>query len=133
MYKYFVTSVLVFSLVLFSEIDSNAQTEPTATPQPTTPINVIQDIPITLPDAPNTQCKECPEDNFTTTNFLNHAKEKFSDKFPFDIVGNIPGGSSGVCGEKKEVCTLKETLGNLLRLLKYPIWIGFLLGLVRAI
>ena len=132
MYKYFVTSVLVFSLVLLSEIDSNAQTEPTATPPPTQ-INVIKDIEIDLPDPPNTQCKECPEDNFTKRNFLTYAKEQFSNKFPFDIVGNIPGGSSGLCGEKKEVCTIKETLGNLLRLLKYPIWIGFLLGLVRAI
>jgi hypothetical protein len=132
MHKYFITSVLVFYLVLFSKIDSNAQTEPPSTPPPTE-INVIQDIEIDLPDAPNTQCKECPKDNFATKNFLSYAKEQFSDKFPFDVVGDIPSGSSGFCGEKKEVCTLKETLGTLLRLLKYPIWIGFLLELVRAI
>lgn len=131
MHKYLLTSLLIFFLVLFSAIDSNAQTEPTVTP--TTPINVIQDIPINLPDAPNTQCKECPQDNFTTRNFLSYAQEVFSNKFPFDIIGNIPNGSTGVCAEKKEVCTLKETLGNLLGLLKYPVWIGFLLGLVRAI
>ena len=102
------------------------------TPIPTSNPNPITDINIEIPDA-ITGCTKCPKDDFTKKNFLNYAKEVFSNKFPFDTIGNIPNGSTGVCGEKKEVCTLKETVENLLRLLKYPVWIGFLLTLVRAI
>jgi hypothetical protein len=131
MYKYFVTSVLVFSLILFSEIDSNAQTEATPTP-PLTQINVIQDIPINLPDPPNTQCTECPEDEFqkkTNKNFLSYAKGAFGNKFPFDIVGGIAGGNEGSC-QNRETCTLKETVGNLLNLIRIPIWITFLINII---
>jgi len=91
----------------------------------------LQDIPVNLLTR-NNNCKDCPKDNFTQKNFLTYAKEEFKNKFPFDSIGTISGGNQGNC-EKKEECTLKDTMKTFLNYAKYPIWITFLLSLIKVV
>ena len=83
------------------------------------------------------ECPECELTSFTNQNFLIYAWTKFIDepKFPFDIFGDMPSGDNNKCpsismfGYKEEFCIINESLG----VLKYPIWIRFMLRMVFSI
>ncbi len=94
----------------------------------------IPDFPIDIPGITDT-CENCPEDNFETQNFLEYAKEKFKNKFPFDAIEMSAGGGNGQCMtlNGKQECQVKEALGNFLNVVKFPIWIVFLIGLIKVI
>lgn len=92
----------------------------------------IQDIPVVIPDPPNTQCTDCPDPQFTDKNFVVHAKAAFNTKFPFDAIGGISTANEGVCTNTGE-CKLRETMNEFLRLIKLPVWITFLIGAIKAI
>ena len=80
-------------------------------------------------------CQDCPPDGFKTQNFLEYAQEQFSDKFPFDAIEINGGTGAGQCMtlNNNQECQVKEALGNFLSIVKFPIWITFLLSLIKVV
>ncbi len=78
-------------------------------------------------------CKDCPENNFKKENFLEHAQTKFEEKFPFDAIEVKSGGSGGECMiiAGKQECSVKNGTQTMLGLVKYPIWVIFLISLIK--
>jgi len=120
MFKYFLIGIILVIILLPVRVNGQ-ETNPTPISTP--------EIIITIPNE-ETSCKDCPEDKFKTQNFLQYAKDRFSSKFPFDTIGIIGGGSESC--NTKENCFLKDTIKKLLNLVKYPVWIGFMLTLIKA-
>ena len=87
----------------------------------------------TLPDSNNEPCADCNDSNFSNQNFLSYALTKFSDKFPFDVIGDysiLPDDnqcpSLTIYGKYWEFCVIPNTVS----LIKYPVWISFLVRLI---
>lgn len=83
-------------------------------------------------------CIECKEITFTEQNFFQYAQSKFINqpKFPFDIFGDLPSaGSANECptvamfNRSKEMCFINDSLG----VMKYPVWISWLIKLALSI
>lgn len=91
------------------------------------------DFPVDIPGITDT-CQDCPPDNFETQNFLEYAQEAFQDKFPFDAIEINGGTGAGQCMtlNGQQECQVKEALGNFLNVVKFPIWIVFLIGLIKV-
>ena len=76
---------------------------------------------------------------FNQTNFFEYALDKFlnNPKFPFDIFGNLPQPEETdyqcptvvMFDYEKELCVVNEGLS----VLKYPVWIAWLIKLVLSI
>lgn len=77
-----------------------------------------------------------PEPYSTSINFVEHAKLKFKDKFPFDVFGSSNGGGSTTAcpsysffDRNFELCPISEVFG----ILKYPVVIGYLIWSLQSI
>ena len=93
------------------------------------------DIPVEIPgDFIPGECDNCPQDTFKNQNFLSYAQTKFENKFPFDALGTIPTGTNGECLEinNQSECSLRDNIKSFINVLKYPIWITFLIGLIKV-
>ena len=90
--------------------------------------------PWDTPPEETAECEDCPEDTFKTENFLGYAKQQFSNKFPFDAIEINGGGGTGQCLtlNNSQECQVKEALGSFLSIVKFPIWITFLLSLIKV-
>ncbi len=161
--RLFCVSIIIF-LVIVSNVNAQEPSPETNTPNPVPTIDTSQSGGNTPPtdsgiaysvdqikkllkniadwlsnpwentEAPPAECTECPKDGFQKKNFLEHAKARFDNKFPFDAIGGVGGGGEGQCMtlNNQQECQLKEALGNFLEVIKYPIWIVFLVSLIKA-
>ena len=84
------------------------------------------------PDSNNQPCSDCQSD-FTNQNFFQYALTQFSQKFPFDVIGDysiLPDEqecpSLTIYSKQWDFCVIP----NSTRLLKYPIWFLFLIRLI---
>ena len=69
-----------------------------------------------------------PEDYSDDLSFIEHAVAGVTDKFPFDIVGDVPASPEGcpelsMYGSTLSLCFLKSAIG----FFKYPVSIGVVL------
>ena len=85
-----------------------------------------------FPDSNNQPCSDCQSD-FTNQNFFQYALTQFSQKFPFDVIGDysiLPDEqecpSLTIYSKQWDFCVIP----NSTRLLKYPIWFLFLIRLI---
>ncbi len=79
---------------------------------------------------------ELPPVEFEQKNWLQHGIEVFSDKFPFDIFGEVPGADDGYeCptyiffNKSFELCIIADFI----MLLKYPVIISFALKMFHSL
>lgn len=95
-------------------------------------------FPIPLESDSEFECVDCPNSIFKSEDsnltFFVYALVNLSDKFPFDVIGNMPSSSNSVqecpqisfAGDSLELCEISDFFAYF----KYPVWISFLIRLV---
>ena len=95
----------------------------------------LNPVPIIGTGDSGLECVECEEPDYVTTtlpNFIVYAQEELANVFPFDVIGDIPSDTFNTCpsltiqNQTMELCIIND----LLSLMKYPVWILFLIRLV---